>query len=80
MNTHTKTLLAQQADTLLALSREIERLESSLTYLAGAIASAAADGDTDSTVFVSLVNTYRDTRVNHATAKQAYTETLKGEN
>lgn len=72
--------LDSQADQLIMYSREVERLESSLTYLAGAIASTAADGNTDSTVFVSLVNNYRNTRNQHATAKQAYADVLKGEN
>ena len=72
------TTLESQADQLLMYSREVERLESQLTYLAGAIASAA-DGDTTSSVFESLVNMYKTTRDQHATAKQAYDRALNGE-
>lgn len=73
------TTLETQADELLMYSREVERLESQLTYLAGGIASAAADGDTDSSVFESLVAMYKTTRDQHATAKQAYNNALNGE-
>ena len=73
------TTLETQADELLMYSREVERLESQLTYLAGAIASAAADGDTTGSVFESLVAMYKTTRDQHATAKQRYDEVLKGE-
>ena len=73
------TTLETQADQLLMYSREVERLESQLTYLSGAIASAAADGDTTSSVFESLVNTYKTTRDQHATAKEAYDRALNGE-
>ena len=68
--------LESQADELLMYSREVERLESQLTYLSGAIASAAADGDTTSSVFESLVNMYKTTRGQHATAKEAYDRAL----
>ena len=68
--------LENTADQLLMYSREVERLESQLTYLSGAIASAAADGDTTSSVFESLVAMYKTTRDQHATAKQAYTDAL----
>ena len=73
------TTLESQADELLMYSREVERLESQLTYLSGAIASAAADGDTTSSVFESLVNMYKTTRDQHATAKEAYDRALNGE-
>ena len=72
------TTLESQADELLMYSREVERLSSQLTYLAGGIASAAADGDTTSSVFESLVNMYKTTRDQHATAKTAYNNTLGG--
>ena len=72
--------LENTADQLLMYSREVERLESQLTYLSGAIASAAADGDTTSSVFESLVAMYKTTRDQHATAKTAYNNTLNGEN
>ena len=72
------TNLESQADELLMYSREVERLESQLTYLSGAIASAAADGDTTSSVFESLVNMYKTTRDQHATAKEAYDRALGG--
>lgn len=74
------TALEHQADELRMYSLEIERLESQLTYLAGAIASMAADGETNSTVFTSLAANYRTARNQHATAKQAYANVLKGEN
>ena len=70
--------LENTADQLLMYSREVERLESQLTYLSGAIASAAADGDTTSSVFESLVNMYKTTRDQHATAKEAYDRALGG--
>ncbi|SDS33823.1 hypothetical protein SAMN04489752_1492 [Brevibacterium siliguriense] len=73
------TTLESKADELLMYSREVERLYSQLTYLAGGIASAAADGDTDSSVFESLVYMYKATRDQHATAKQAYNNALNGE-
>ena len=73
------TTLESQADELLMYSREVERLESQLTYLSGAIASAAADGDTTSSVFESLVNMYQTARDQHATAKTAYNNALNGE-
>lgn len=74
------TTLENTADQLLMYSREVERLELQLNYLAGAIASAAADGDTASSVFESLVAMYKTTRDQHATAKTAYNNTLNGEN
>lgn len=73
------TALESQADQLLMYSREVEHLQSQLTYLSTAIASAAVDGDTTSSVFQSLVLAYKTARDQHATAKQAYTNTLNGE-
>lgn len=72
------TTLADQADTIVNLSRREEQLSGHLTYLAGAIASAAVDGETDTEVFKSLVGQYRDAREEHATVKTAYARVLNG--
>lgn len=69
---------ANTAGQLIGASRRVEHLESQLTYLAGAIASMAADGETDSTVFTSLAANYRTARDEHAAAKQAYADVLAG--
>lgn len=72
------TTLADQADMIVNLSRREEQLSGHLTYLAGAIASAAVDGETDTEIFESLVGQYRDAREEHATVKAAYAQVLNG--
>lgn len=72
------TTVETEAAHIVTLSRREEQLSSHLTYLAGAIASAAVDGETGTEVFKSLVGQYRDAREEHATVKAAFDKVLNG--
>ena len=73
----TSTLEAQ-ADTIVTLSKEIDRTETELQYCAGIIAGMAADGETDSPIFKSQVLRYKQLRDSLKAAGKAYQAVLNG--
>ena len=70
------TNLESQADTIVTLSKEIDRTETELQYAAGIIAGMAADGETDSPIFKSQVLRYKQLRDSLKAAGQAYWDAL----
>lgn len=66
----------EQSAHIVTLSRREEQLSSQLTYLSGAIASAAVDGETGTAVFMFMVNQYREVRDEYATVKATYDRIL----
>lgn len=72
------TTLEDQADTIVMLSKEIDRTEIELKYCAGMIAGLAADDETDTPVFRSQVLRYRELRESLRSVKAAYQAVLNG--
>lgn len=70
------TNLESQADTIVTLSKEIDRTETELQYTAAVIASLAADDETDSPIFKSQVLRYKQLRDSLKAAGQAYRDAL----
>lgn len=71
------TTLKTQAETIIMLSKEIDRTETELTHAAIMVASMVADSE-DGPVVESAALRYRKLRDDLKAAKAAYQEALNG--
>lgn len=78
MNTSTKSILEDQADMIVTISRRIQALESQLAYTATTIATLAAGDEMDNDFFTNAVAQYKAFSNELATEKHAYAQVLNG--